>query len=561
MRHYLLTICCIASLGLSQDAVAQLSIRAAVTPSTVPVGADARYTITVDGNPRSVTGAPDEIQVPGLIVTYAGTPTSRMRTVNNRLMRSVLLHYSVRASREGTYTIPAQKIIVDERELTAPAVRLVATKSTGGSAALDPEVRIELGKTEMFVGEVVPISLVIVAPPGAQFRATDHPTMNTQGFALKRFLPAVLSRANNGKSFDYRYRSSISGIQSGNHTIGPAKLTFNLIVPNTTPPRQPFARRTVTRSFRKETEAVKVSVLPLPTEGKPDHFMGAVGQFSMTVSASPKQLKVNDPLVVDVRIKGRGNFDLLTMPVFSDQSGFQFYEPRKYVENRSNGLQAGTTAFSQVVRPDRLIDALPPLLFAYFDPVAGAYLNLTSEPISLEMEAEATAGTTTVEGKDFSVPAASIPREELGDILTLFHDPGSLRKADGSDARPPVFSWILGTIYVAAAIGVLALGFGRRLMERRRNALADRVRVDHRGPLEILSDLERGGKPAGQFYAAAAECLHSADVDANRPELREILAKADFFQYGASSGKAAEAVNSSEQQHVINALKAVVEKS
>ena len=190
-----------------------ITLSASIAPKSISIGAEARLTITVNGKSRSVTGAPDSISVPGLVITYSGQ-TSRFATVNGRSIRRILLNYSVKAEREGYFVIPSQKIVVDEKELLSPQVRLRVNKGVPAVVDLNPVVKIEIGKREMFVGEVVPISLVVTAPPGAKFNPTDHPTMNPEGFVQKRFAPAVLARAPDGKSFQYRYHSSISAIRS-----------------------------------------------------------------------------------------------------------------------------------------------------------------------------------------------------------------------------------------------------------------------------------------------------------------------------------------------------------
>jgi len=185
------------------------------------------------------------------------------------------------------------------------------------------------------------------------------------------------------------------------------------------------------------------------------------------------------------------------------------------------------------------------------------YLTLKSEPIPLTMEPDERAGLTTVEGKDFSMPAASVPREELGDVLTIFERPGRLRKADGSSESPSVLAWTLAFGYAIGALGIVAFGLRRSAAERRRQQNQTAALVEKRTAAEVLAELEGGGLAAKDFYAAALEyCGFFGEGNGSASErVREIVEKAEFLKFGATQGKSAEAVNASERKRVVDALR------
>ena len=383
--------------------------------------------------------------------------------------------------------------------------------------------------------------------------------MNPEGFALKRFATPQRQPGTGGNT-EYRYESSISAIQPGALVLGPAELTFSVRYMQTNRPRSPFAtNRRVTRSFNKKTDTVSVSVRPLPDEGKPESFTGAVGKFRMNVTAAPEKLFVSDPLIIDSRISGVGNFDRLTAPVLSDLDGWKLQPARQYIENRSNGLAAGTTAFSQVAQPKRVLARVPPLVFSFFDPEAEAYVTLESDPLPLTVES-APDSSSKLEGKDFSVPVASVPEEELADILTAIQDPGKLYRADGSDAPEPYFLRFVVVTSVLSVVAIMAIGIRRRWKEWNGSRAAAAENLVNCPSSDLLKELALGGKPAMQFYTLAGECIESicyelGEMPMNH-EVEEIVTRAHFYQYGATPGKAAEAVNPSERQRVISLLEA-----
>jgi len=46
-------------------------------------------------------------------------------------------------------------------------------------------------------------------------------------------------------------------------------------------------------------------VIPLPKAGKPDNFSGAVGSFSLSAEAAPKECMVGDPITLMMVIRGK----------------------------------------------------------------------------------------------------------------------------------------------------------------------------------------------------------------------------------------------------------------
>lgn len=541
--------------GFSQEAI---SVQAALLPGVVSVGQEGSYSISVSGA-RVVDAYPKLIEVPGLAVIFVRN-ARRFEIRQGRSVQRIELVYSVSAQGEGSYTIPSQAVSVDGRELrTEPVVLTVQRDSSdGGGAEQKPRLRLEVPKNAIYLGEVIPVSLVVEIPAGSQFRPMEHPKLNPEGFALKRFAVPVPGGHRDGWA-EYRYESAVSAIRAGVLPLGAAELAFAVSVPPQRVGRTPFASRWQTENYRMQSDVVEIEVKPLPLDGVPPGFQGAVGNFAMAVSASPTDLRVNDPLVIDCKITGTGNFDRLTAPVLVDLDGWKLQQPREYMENRSNGLLPGTTAFSQVAQPLRVLPELPPLEFSFFDPDAATYRSIRSQPIALNISPDENP-SRGVEGKDFSAPMASVPEEELGDILTVFEDPGVLWKLDGSDVPAP---WAYHLTVVIAAVAVACIAVRRivlRTRERRRQRLRE-ARQRRRRPFgELIEELQRGGKPAKEFYALARDCISALraehgervrEVVAASEELRRIESMAAFYRYGSSVGKAAEAVNHSEQERVL----------
>jgi hypothetical protein len=122
----------------------------------------------------------------------------------------------------------------------------------------------------------------------------------------------------------------------------------------------------------------------LPRENAPPDFNGAVGDYTLNVSAGPTNVAVGDPITVKVQITGRGSLDALALPNQSAWNQFNTYPPTSRVDTSDKlGLQ-GTKSFEQIVVPQNAdIKALPPVSFSYFDPEQKAYRTLSQPGIPL----------------------------------------------------------------------------------------------------------------------------------------------------------------------------------
>lgn len=118
---------------------------------------------------------------------------------------------------------------------------------------------------------------------------------------------------------------------------------------------------------------------PLPQDGRPDDFSGAIGQFTLDTSVSPKEVAVGELVTVSTTVKGKGSLDGVTSPTLPSIPGFKQY-PLKTLP------AAGPLAISteQIVIPENeQASTIPQVRFSYFDPDTGKYVTHTKGPFSL----------------------------------------------------------------------------------------------------------------------------------------------------------------------------------
>ena len=150
------------------------------------------------------------------------------------------------------------------------------------------------------------------------------------------------------------------------------------------------------RSLKSNTLALEV--LPLPSQGKPANFSGAVGQYEFEVEMPEEEvLKTDEEFTLRTTIKGSGNIHMIDPPKIELPQDFEVYDPQIVDNvNRSMAGFSGSKTFEYLVVPRQPgTYEIPPLKFSYFDPELETYQTISSQAHELRVEGEATVATST----------------------------------------------------------------------------------------------------------------------------------------------------------------------
>lgn len=133
----------------------------------------------------------------------------------------------------------------------------------------------------------------------------------------------------------------------------------------------------------------KLTVRALPGENIPAGFTGAVGNFELSHSLSKQELGLGEALTFTLKIRGRGNFNQFTAPLFSSGQGFQVSSPM-VIDNLKAGIEGTRTYYYTLIPQTKGEFKLPELKFAWFANDAGRYqvyhsprdeINVKSTPV------------------------------------------------------------------------------------------------------------------------------------------------------------------------------------
>ena len=174
--------------------------------------------------------------------------------------------------------------------------------------------------------------------------------------------------------------------KTGELKIEPLSLSVSVEVP--TDRRDFFGRRlydVVEKNFSANTKTITVK--PLPEEGKPEGFSGAVGEFDFKVKVNRNELDAQTSFELTSEVTGRGNLKLFNLPRIQMPSSFEVYEPERNESIRTNSLgMRGRLSETYTVVPEFKGDyVIQPNSFSYFNPRTESYETLKSQPITINV--------------------------------------------------------------------------------------------------------------------------------------------------------------------------------
>ncbi|MDD3813604.1 MAG: BatD family protein [Desulfocapsaceae bacterium] len=397
-------------------------VSASLDPRSFSVDQAATLTITINDGDGTIGELP---QVDGLDFERRGQ-SSQHQWMNGSLSSSVSTIYQVQAFRPGSYTIPSISITVDGKQLQTEAIAFEVTPAAavvpqqGGGVAPLPLTGDEAGqlaflrvtsvKGKSYVGEVLPLEIKAYFRRGLRASLNSQPRLNGDGFVLTQSNKEPAQTEEVVDNVPYAvltWPGTLSGIKEGRQNVS-ITIEATLLLPDKrrrSAPLggDPFFGNDIFADFfnqqqlqEKKIQIVSkdmaLQVLPLPTEGKPADFSGAIGKFDLQVKAQPTEVGLGDPITLTMTVQGTGNFDRVDAPVLSRTEGWKSYSPSSKMTAGARVGQ-GSKVFEQaIVAKDMDKTTIPPLSFSFFDPEAGKYQTLRSDPIPLRVTKDENAG-------------------------------------------------------------------------------------------------------------------------------------------------------------------------
>lgn len=398
------------------------SFSAAVSQTSISLDQSIILTLMAEG--IEPDRAPDIGDIPGFTVVYHGessTSSSQISIVVNgrqqsvQRTKSIKYQYELIPQKAGQFTVPSFAVTAKGQTYRTDPIRINVGQEASGDER-DVFVAMTVSDETPCVEQPVVVELKWYFSKNIESFSLSIPFLPAfKNFIVKNIEPDTSQHdyekiPYNNQAVDFFVKSTelVNGkrfvvltlqkifipISSGTYTLEPAVLRCDVIqgqqrVQDSFGFGGFFSRtRNVVDRRVARTDALTLTVQPLPPapDGYPDNV--SVGNYTCNVSISPQTVAVGDPVTVSVMIQGTGNIEGIIEPVFDDLDNFRRFEEDAEIEATitPNGIKGSKTFQTLLIPQSTAVSAIPSVTFYYYDPDRGAYQKKQTRPIPIKVE-------------------------------------------------------------------------------------------------------------------------------------------------------------------------------
>lgn len=417
---------------------------ASVNKTQVGTGEPFEVTFSVNGSAESFS-PPDF----GSLQLLSGPNQSQsMTSINGNTTVSLSYSYDLVAVKEGVHTIGAAYMVVNGKRLSSNPIRMTVVKGQPvqqnrqqqGAEETLPQantadlskllfLKSDVDKTSVYQGEQLVLSYRLYTRAAiADSRLDELPDLN--GFwaqDIKTRQQQVQWRQVMYKGEKYNVADVKQTIlfpeHSGDITINPFEMTFIVRVPaaSSDDVMEQFFGSVKDVKYAVKSKPVIIHVKPLPENGKPAGYTGAVGRFTLETTIDKTELKANEALNYTVKVSGSGNIKLLKDLGANFPADFEKYDPKltdTILENQ--GGVYGNRSYNYLLIPRHQGNfKIDPVQFSFFNPATHKYVLLSGKSFQIKVN----------EGKT-EENVSALPVNTKQDILVLDKDIRDIKSGD-----------------------------------------------------------------------------------------------------------------------------------
>jgi len=540
-----------AVLSVTPARSGDVSIRASISPTTVPLGNEAVLTVVVEGKfRRSVSPELPDIQ--DLYMSESGTSQS-FSFINGQVSSSITFTYAVSPQKEGSYTISPITFTLDNEQYTADPVTLEVTAATssvsppaqaptqplpgqtsppptagaGGDHSVGDESIFITATTDhdtVYVNQQVTWTLGYYTDGRVSLlRSPNYSPPSAEGFWVEDLPPQnkYYATLHNRQYLVNEIKRAYFPTAPGVYTIGAARV--DMVIDDASRARNLddfFNRSMFSRGFGESktlmTDERKVVVLPLPDGGRPTDFGGIVARdLRVSIAADKQVVQVGEPVNVTIEVNGVGNIKTITPPELEKLDKYKVYESGTKSDTfKKDYVVSGRRRYDFVVIPQ--VEgrwSIPAVEMSYFDPVAKSYQVARSHVVTLDVKPGAKE-----EGRKVIYAGGGDDIEVINRDIRYIHPvPSSL----ALEARPLYKNKIYLGLHALPLLAVVGSLFVERRRRRYREdvvfARSSRALRDANRKLSRGEALFSGGDVEGGYAALSSAVIGYVADKMNAP--------------------------------------------
>ena len=509
--------------------------------------------------------------------TVVGGPNQAVSNswINGKRSYSKTYSYFLAPKQRGNFTIGQAEITIDGNIYKTMPLKIEVTAAvdepTDGNnseyvASENLHLVAEISNTNPYINEAITVVYKLYVSPRvnvSDWRQLDAPKFSdfwSQNIDIQRLQVENGSYRGEPYRFVVLRKTVLYPQKTGELDIEPLTLNISVEVPGNR--RDIFGNRfyeTVDKVVAAGNRTINVK--PLPQEGKPAGFTGAVGKnLNLKVTTDKNELRATESLEAKVEVSGQGNLKLFDLPPLTVPASMEKYEPQ-YIENvrtNLNGMQGNISNTYTLVPQAKGKYPIPPVEFSYFDLDSGTYKTLTSNEMLIDVSAAPAGVTATPSGSSGAV-AQQVPKA-VNQFRYIKLNAG-LRPVGEKPFFGSVLFWsffLMPLLFIP-----LAIFFGKKRQAIAGDVRGNRIKKADKLARKYLSEAKKNLGDQTKFYDSLERALHNylkaklhiqtsemskeriQDLLANRgvtettvAEFNELLKNCEFARYTPASNVA-----------------------
>lgn len=399
--------------------------------TSIPAGQQFKVIYTVDAPGGGFKG-PD---LKDFNIAMGPNFSQSVQISGNRMQASYSYSYVLSGKKPGTYTIGSASVTANGKRISSNTLTIKVTQGgkavarQNGQASGSNEISQYLfikgtaSKKKVYLGEQLTATYklynsVRFVDSGIEKMPSlngfwsqdvkspfDHVTWNTEYVNKRQYEVAELKK------------TVLFPQRTGTLEVDPLAMTFQVqqmsknFFDN-------FFGRAKSKRYKIESKPAKITVLPLPTKGKPESFAGAVGDFKISTSVDRAEVSANDAITLKVKIEGTGNLQLLESLDLNLPADFEIYDPKinDDIAVLASGVR-GIREFEYLIIPRHAGNfKIGAVEFSYFDPTKKKYYTRTADEIPLRVAKSATSEVGAISSRSMSREEVEMLNEDIRHI-------------------------------------------------------------------------------------------------------------------------------------------------
>ena len=450
-------------------------------------------------------------------------PNQSIRTswLNGKKSYTKTYSYFLTPKKRGKFTVTQATIEIEGETYKTLPVKIEVTAAVDKPTnPNDPNYVVsenihlvtEISKTNPYLNEAITVVYKLYVSPDVRLsnlREIDNPRYNnfwSQNIAVKEL------KLQNGsyKGEDYHYVVARKMVLYPQKTdkleLEPLSLSISVDVP--TNRRDIFGGR-VMQTVHKTiaTPSRTITVKPLPENGKPDNFTGAVGDFSFKVSTTKNELKATEAFQAKIEVSGKGNLKLFKLPVLTLPSSLEVYEPEhtEKVSTNLNGMQGKISDSYTIVPSFQGNYPIPSIAFSYFDLKTERYKTISSRELIINV----TEGPTKSNLNAINSAISNTNKRQIiaSEQFSSFKTKPNLVSINTKHFFKTKLFWsVLLMPFLAIPIAIF---IRKKKGERDRDIVGMKIRKANKLARKYLSEAKKTLGNKESFYNALERALHN----------------------------------------------------